>query len=360
VEERDKPRLKGLPIAVGSDPAEGKGRGVVSTANYKAREYGIHSALPISTAWKLSEKAKKEGKPEVVFLPVDFEKYGEVSEKIMEIIKKYSDVVEVASIDEAYFDLSPHLMRRCGDLSSAGDYKKATEICKKIKKEIYEKERLTCSIGIGPNKLISKISSGFKKPDGLTIIGSDDEATCTELVEEFLEPLNIRKIPGIGPKAEEKFNKIGIKIVKDLKKIGKNKLEEMMGKWGTEIYNKARGIDDSPLITEWEAKSIGDQATFLQDTKDANEVMERITELSQQVFGRFEDSGFKSFKNITIAVRFSDFETKTRSYTLKTPASDLKTLEFEVIKMFLPFLDKRENPKNKSIRLLGVRIEKFE
>lgn len=349
VEERDKPRIKGLPIAVGSDPAEGKGRGVVSTANYKAREYGIHSALPISIAWRLSEKAKKEGKPGVVFLPVDFEKYGEVSDEIMKIIRKYSREVEEASIDEAYFDLG-----------SAGNYEKTTEICKKIKDEIYKKEKLTCSIGIGPNKLIAKISSGFKKPDGMTMVGSDDEATCRELVERFLEPLKIRDIPGIGPKSELMFNKFGIKTIKDLKKFSKEKLEEMMGKWGSEIYDKARGKDDSPLVLDWIAKSIGDQETFFQDTKDSNVILEKISELSDKVFDRFEQSGFKSFKTIVITVRFNDFETKTRSHTLKTPASDLKTLEFEVLRMFLPFLDKRENPKRKSIRLLGVRIEKFE
>ena len=370
VEERDNPRIKGMPIAVGSDPDEGKGRGVVSTANYKAREYGIHSGLPISIAWKLSEKAKKEGKPGVVFLGVDFEKYGEVSENVMKIIGKYSDLVEQASIDEAYFDLSCPL---CATAKALGDtrskrglrgfddcYKRAEEICKKIKQEIYEKEKLTCSIGLGPNKLISKISSGFKKPDGMTIVGSDDEATCAELVEAFLDPLNIRKIPGIGPKAEETFNKIGIKTVKDLKKISKEKLKDLLGKWGGDLYDKIRGIDDAPLVTNWVVKSIGNQATFLHDTKDVSEVMERVKQLSQQVFVRFEESEFKSFKNITITVRFFDFETKTRSHTLKTPISDLKTLEFEVLKLFLPFLDKRENSKNKSIRLLGVRIEKFD
>ncbi len=356
VEERDKPRIKGLPIVVGSDPAEGRGRGVVSTANYKAREYGIHSTLPISTAWKLSEKAKKEGKPEAVFLPVDFEKYGEVSERIIEIIKKYSPAVEQASIDEAYLDLSdlPAFKKVEG-----GFYDYAKEIAQKIKDEIYKKEKLTCSVGIGPNKLIAKIASGFKKPNGMTVVGSDNETACAELVEAFLEPLKIRDIPGIGPKSEIILNKFKIKTIKDLKNLTKKQLEEMFGKWGGEIYDKARGKDDSPLVLEWEAKSIGEQETFLEDSLDANKVTKKIKQLCQQVFSRFRESDFENFRNITVTVRFSDFTTKSRSHTLKEATGDLKVLEFEVLKLLFPFLDKRENPKHKAIRLLGVRIEKF-
>lgn len=349
VEERDKPRIKGRPIVVGSDPSEGKGRGVVSTANYKAREYGIHSALPISTAWQLSEKAKKEGKSEAVFLPVDFARYGEVSNSIMKIIGKYSSEVEQASIDEAYFNLSPELVE---GLSVVDSYKKAAAVCKKIKDEIKQKENLTCSVGIGPNKLIAKISSGFKKPDGLTVI-KENEA------EAFLSPLKIRDIPGIGPKSEIALNKIGVKKVGDLKKISKEKLEEMFGKWGLEIYDKARGVDNSLLVLEWETKSIGEQETFLENTNKADEVIKKAGQLAKQVFSRFKDSNFKSFKTIVITVRFGDFETKTRSHTLKESANSLEILEFEVLKLLLPFLDKRGNPKRKLIRLLGVRVEKL-
>ena len=220
LEEAASPIFKDKPIAVGSDPKNGQGRGVVSTANYKAREYGIHSALPISIAWRLSQKAKTEGKPEVVFLPVDFERYNKASEEVFQIIKKYAKVVEPASIDEFYFDLS-----------FTKSYKKAEDICRKIKKEIKEKLKVTCSVGIGQNKLISKISAGTKKPDGLVIIKEKDS-------EKFLEPLSIREIPGIGPKTEEKLNQKGIKIVKDLKKLSKSELQENFGKWGEDNYYK--------------------------------------------------------------------------------------------------------------------------
>lgn len=342
VEERDSPQFRGLPIAVGSDPMEGKGRGVVSTANYKAREYGIHSALPISMAWRLSEKARRAGKPAVIFLPVDFTKYEKASREVMNIIRKYSPEVEQASVDEAYFDLS-----------SAGSYAKAREIALKIKSEIREKEKLTCSVGIGPNKLIAKISSGYKKPDGLTVVEEKD-------AERFLLPMGVRSIPGIGPKTEILLKKKGVSFVRDLKKISKEELEKMLGKWGIELYEKVRGWDMSPLVTEYEAKSIGEQETFMEDSRDVNFIFERLKEMAKSVIYRLGEEGFKKFRAIVVTVRFQDFETKSRSHTLASPANSQKVLEFEAMKLLSPFLDARQNTGKKLIRLVGVRIEKLE
>ena len=348
IEERDNPQFKGLPIVVGADPKGGRGRGIVSTANYKAREYGIRSALPISKAWLFSEEAARKGKPRAAFLPVDFDKYSRVSEEIMAIIHGYSSVVEEASIDEAYLDLS-----------LAGSYERAKKVCEKIKKEIKEKERITASIGIGPNKLIAKIASDSQKPDGLTIIGSDDETTCRELVERFLEPLSIRKIPGIGPKTEARFHALEIKTVKDLKKFSRKQLEEMLGKWGIELYEKVRGRDESPLQEVWIPKSIGEQETFEKDTLNADFIFSRLKVICQNVFRRFSESGFQSFRTITVTVRFADFQTFTRSQTLSVPTNTAQILQFESMKLLTPFLDKRENPKNKPIRLIGIRVEKL-
>jgi nucleotidyltransferase/DNA polymerase involved in DNA repair len=346
LEEAASPIFKGKPIAVGSDPhspaGEGTGRGVVSTANYKAREYGIHSALPISVAWRLSQKAKAEGKPEVVFLPVDFERYNKASNDVFEIIKKQAKLVEPASIDEFYFDLS-----------FLKNYKKAEEICKKIKAEIKEKLKVTCSVGIGQNKLISKISAGMKKPDGLVIIKEKDSA-------KFLVPLSIREIPGIGPKTEQVLNQQGIKIIKDLKKLTKAELQESFGKWGEDIYYKARGIDESPIVENREAKSIGEQTTFQQNTLNFVDIGEAFENLCKSVFKRFLASGFKSFKTIGVAVRFSDFETKTTAKTLKNPTSSEKEFGLEALKLLLPYADRRKNPRKKLIRLIGVKIEKLQ
>ncbi len=354
IEERDHPRLKGKPIVVGSDPEGGKGRGVVSTANYKAREYGIKSALPISTAWRFSEQAKSEGKPAANFFEGNFQKYGKVSGEIMAIISKYSPAVERASVDEAYFDLS-----------FCGTFKKAADVAKKLKAEIKKKERLTASVGIGPNKLIAKIASDMQKPDGLTVV-------LPENTEKFLTPLNIRKIPGIGPKTEIIFKKERINTVGDLKKYSEKQLNEKLGKWGTELYRKVRGVDDSPIELEYEAKSIGEQETFSTDTRDATFVMNRLKKLCAGVADSFLESDFDSFRTIGITARFADFETKTRAVTIpekvsrsgdlfKKPTKDevVRKLEFEATKLLAPFLDARENPRRKNLRLIGVRIEKL-
>lgn len=342
LEEAASPIFKGKPIAVGSDPKNGQGRGVVSTANYKAREYGIHSALPISVAWHLSQKAKAEGKPEVVFLPVDFERYNKASAQVLEIIRKYAKVVEPASIDEFYFDLS-----------FAENYEKAEKICLKIKKEIKEKLKVTCSVGIGENKLISKISAGTEKPDGLVVIKKNES-------EKFLEPLSVREIPGIGPKTEQVLNGKGIKVVKDLKKLTKIQLIELFGKWGGEMYYKARGIDDLPLVENWEAKSIGEQVTFERDTLDFVYIGEAFENLCKSVYKRFVDSNFSVFRTIGITVRFSDFETKTTAKTLKQPTGNEKEFSVEALKLLLPYIDRRKNPRQKLIRLIGVKIEKLQ
>lgn len=403
VEERDKPRLTGRPIVVGSDPSEGKGRGVVSTANYKAREYGIRSGLPISKAWQFSEQARQAGKPEAVFLPVNFHRYQEVSDEIMKIIRQYAAVTEQASIDEMYLDLS----------NFRGLFEEAIRICREIKKEIWEKEKLTASIGLGSNKLIAKIASDMQKPDGLTVIEPDK-------VEEFLAPLSIRKIPGVGPKTEQYFNKLGIRQVRDLKKYAQEELRKILGKpranfvltqsvlrlkastklvrgkWSEALYDKIRGWDETPVTAEYEAKSIGEQETFFKDTLEFNIVFSRMEELCSDVFRRFERSEFKSFRTVVISVRFSDFETKSRSHTLPShliglikmesnkceknnlshgakkvksreircggvpkSANTLKVLKSEALKLLMPFFDNRENPKKKLIRLIGVRMEKL-
>lgn len=341
VEERDNPRLRGLPIVVGADPKEGKGRGVVSTANYPARKYGIHSAMPISRAWRLSEAAKRRGNPPAVFLPVNIDRYAEVSEHIMQIVKSKVPLVEEAGIDEAYLDLT-----------FAGSFQKAREICEGIKAEIKAKELLTASVGIGPNKLISKIASGQQKPDGLTMI-------TPQKAEAFLEPLPIREIPGIGPKTEMLLRGKGVKVVRDLKKVSRKSLQETLGKRGAELYEKVRGRNETPVVEEYEVKSIGEQTTFPEDTNDPDFIAEQLRGLCRDVFARFRESGFGGFRTVAFTVRFADFETKTRCHSVREPITTSELLESETFKLLPPFLDARENPHNKKIRLVGVRVEKL-
>ena len=341
IEERDHPDLKGRPVVVGADPAGGQGRGVVSTANYPARVYGIHSAMPISTAWKLAEAARRRGQPATVFTRGHYSRYREVSGRIMAILQRHAAVVEAAGIDEAYFDLS-----------FTDSFERAADLARQIKAEILAKERLTASIGIGPNKLIAKIASDFQKPNGLTVVTQEE-------AEDFLTPLAVRKIPGIGPKTEQSLARLGVKTVQDLKRFSPEELEERFGSWGPALYERIRGRHDSPLVTEWEPKSVGEQETFGRDTRSLEFIFQRLWALCGEVHRRFAAGGFQSFRTVVVTVRFADFTTFTRSHTRPEAASSLRTLIFEAMKLLMPFLDRRENPKHKLIRLIGVRVEKL-
>jgi len=347
IEERDNPQYQGLPVAVGALPNGGSGRGVVSTANYKAREYGIFSAMPISVAWRLSEEAGRQGRPRAIFLPVDMKRYAENSKRVMEIVRQVmekevkSAIIEQTSIDEAYLDLS-----------FTGSYEKAESLAEKIKKDIREKEKLTCSVGIGQNKLIAKLASAKNKPDGLT-------AVTLSQISGFMDSIGLRDIPGIGPKTEEKLNKKGIMSISGLLKLTKDELVGMFGKWGEDIYDKARGIDESELETGRETKSISEQETFGKDTLSGLFLIEKLRKLVKEVHIRMILENIKTFKTVTITVRFFDFETKNKAHTIEMASDDRDLLEREALKLFLPFLDKRGNPKLKPLRLIGVGIENF-
>ena len=267
----------------------------------------------------------------------------------MAILRHYSSSIEQASIDEAYFQLQfPIFNFQFPNVI----WNEAGNIARTIKEEIKMEEKLTCSIGIGSNKLIAKIASDFKKPDGLTIVTDEEK-------ESFLEPMPIRKIPGIGPKTEIRFRTMGILTVRDLKQLSEPELTDFLGKWGKDLYQKARGIDDSPLEPFSEPKSIGEQETFLEDTLDSARIISTLTEMARRVIQRMGTEGFSGYRTIGIIVRFSGFETKTRSHTLPTPSKSTETLKFEALKLLMPFLDRRENPRNKKIRLVGLRIEKL-
>src|SRR5216117_4189880 len=229
VEARHNPALRDRPVVVGADPKDGRGRGVVEAASYAARRYGIRSAMPISRAWKLAEAARRRGEPAVAFVHGNRKLYVEVSERVMAILVSAGDAFEEASIDEAYVDFS-----------SLGDFEAACERANALKREIAEREGLTCSVGLGPNKLVAKIASDFKKPDGLTLV-------VPEAVEDFLDPLSIRVIPGIGPKTEAFLRERGIGTIAELRGVERPRLVEWLGKWGDDVYERARGVSLSPV-----------------------------------------------------------------------------------------------------------------
>jgi DNA polymerase IV (DinB-like DNA polymerase) len=346
VEQRLSPGLRDLPVVVGADPKEGKGRGVVTTANYRAREFGIRSALPISRAWRLAEAARRRGATATVFIRPNMPLYRQVSGRIMEILQRFSDAFEQASIDEAYLDVS-----------SRESYAAAADHMRKLKKEIREQEELGCSVGIGPNKLIAKIASGYQKPDGLTVI-------APEMVEDFLGPLPPRVIPGIGPKSESFLHGQKLYTVADLRQVPEPALVEWFGRSGRRLFEKVRGIDDSEVSNEWTRKSLGEQETFEQDTRDRAIIMARFDLMAERICAKLRAKSFIGFRTVTVTVRFADFQTSSRSRTVKEAIrmdddQVLERLKGEAISLLLPFFDRRENPREKPFRLIGLRVEKL-
>jgi DNA polymerase IV (DinB-like DNA polymerase) len=341
VEDRDHPEWRGLPLVVGADPEGGRGRGVVSTANYPARRYGIHSAMPISKAWELAEAARRRHEPATIFVTPNFPRYSESSRRIMALIRSYVPLVQVVGIDEAYMDLG-----------FCGSFEAARELGQKIKAEIKAREGLTASVGIGPNKLVAKIASDHEKPDGLTVV-------TAAAAEDFLAPLPIRVIPGVGPKTEQFLARHGVRKAGDLKRFAPGELESLLGKWGLALYDKVRGLGSAELGTSRAPKSIGEQETYHRDTMDLTFLFERLWAMCRGVHGTLKEEGFAAFRTVVVTVRFGDFETHTRSRTQASPVNSLTALKVLAMRLFMPFLDRRENPQRKLIRLVGVRLEKL-
>lgn len=328
VEERERPELKGKPVVVGADPKEGKGRGVASTCNYEARKFGVRSGMPISRAWKLC--------PNAVYLPVNYPLYTKVSNEIMDILRGYAGKFEQWGIDEAFLDVT----------SKARDYAEAEALARQIKKEVLEKEKLTCSIGIGPNKIVAKVASDFQKPDGLTLVKE-------EKTEKFLAPLPVRKLLWIGRKTEEKLAKLEIKTISDLARYDPTVLIEVFGAMGTQMCLMAHGIDRSEVEERSGIKSISRDFTFEEDTSDASFIFNALDRLSKEVH---EDVWKQSlyFKTVTVRVRYENFETHTHSKTLPLITNSLDDLKKTAKELTLPYL----RPE-REIRLVGVRVSNF-
>ncbi len=264
-------------------------RGVVSTASYEARKFGIPSAMPLRTAYNLC--------PSAVFLPVDYEEYSRVSKKFKTILREFTQIVEDVGIDEAFLDIS-------------SIDKLSEEIAKEIKRRIKEETDLNCSIGIAPNKLLAKIASELDKPDGLTIIAEED-------IERRIWPLSARKLQGIGPKTEAYLKeKMDIKTIGELASLSLERLVEEFGQsYGSYLYEASRGIDESELVTHWEPKSISQETTFQKDLDNWQSIAKNLVELIQKVVAGMKEEGYRG-RTVTVKVRFSDFKTYARAKTL--------------------------------------------
>ena len=325
VEEKRHPELTGKPVVVGGggDPTQ---RGVVSTASYEARKFGIHSAMPLRTAYKLC--------PHAVFLPVDYVEYSRVSEKIKGILGEFTPIIEDVGIDEAFLDLS-------------SIDKSSEEIAEEIKKRIKDETSLTCSIGIAPNKLLAKIASDMEKPDGLTVITEDD-------IQKRIWPLPVRKLWGVGPKTEAYLKGMGIKTIGDLASLPLDRLTGEFGQsYGNYLYEASRGIDESPLVTHWEPKSVSRETTFQEDVKDWQVIATTLVELTKDVVNSMKEEGYKG-RTVTVKVRFSNFETHTRAKTFPEVTDSLD----EIRKGAFDCLNRFELKKR--VRLIGMRMGNLE
>jgi DNA polymerase-4 len=321
VEQKRHPELAGKPVVVGGsgDPTK---RGVVSTASYEARKYGIHSAMPLRTAYRLCPKA--------VFLPVDYKEYSGISAMVKEVLREFTPLLEDVGIDEAFLDIS--------GLDTGSE-----EIAERIKRRIKDRVGLTCSIGIAPNKLLAKIASDMKKPDGLTIISEKD-------VEGIIWPLPARKLPGIGPKTEVYLESVGINTIGDLAAKAREELIERFGQsYGQYLYETSRGIDDSPIVTHWEPKSMSREVTFQTDTDNWQTIARNLAELVAEVAGSLKEDSYLC-RTVTIKIRFDDFKTYTRAKTMDGYTDSVEIIRRAAFEALWKVELKRK------VRLIGVRV----
>jgi len=327
VEVREKPELKGMPVVVGSDPKGGSGRGVVSTCSYEARKYGIHSAMPISQAYRLC--------PDAVFLPVNMKLYAGASAKIMELLKGFADRFQQVSVDEAYLVPGP-------DITS---FEEAALYALRIKDEVQKQEGITCSVGVGPNKLIAKIASGFQKPDGLTVVRPED-------VRGFLFPLPVSKIPGIGEKTADTLKSMGLNRVEELANCDVQLLSGKFGKMGFRMKQLANGLDFGEVREKEGVKSISRHGTFAEDTSDPVKITGSLDLLAESVHRSLLKNRFL-FKTVTLTVRFEDFSTYTRSKTIPIWTSDIFVIKRTAMQLLSEFIG------NRKLRLVGIGVTKL-
>lgn len=322
VELLRRPELRGRPVVVGGS-GNPHSRGVVSTASYEARAYGIHSAMPLRTAHQKC--------PHAVFLPVDFDAYSAYSRKIMAILREFTPLVEPLSLDEAFLDVSGHP-------------EDPRALAEEVRRKIAEATGLTASIGIGPNKLLAKIASGLHKPNAVSEIRPD---TMTAMLHDL--PSTV--LWGIGPKTAARLEEaLGVRTVGDLQRVPLKDLQDLLGpRWGGYLHRICRGEDDSPVVTDWEPKSLSRETTFQYDTRRRDTVVRTIAELTADVVEDLRQGGYRG-KTVTLKIRYHDFATHTRALTLPALTDDPETVRRTAIGLLDRFT------LDRPVRLVGVRV----
>jgi DNA polymerase-4 len=329
VEQRDRPELRGRPVIVGADPRGGRGRGVVATASYEARRFGVGSAMPISQAWRAC--------PHGVYVRPDMEKYAAVSRQVMEVLRHFTDAVEPVSIDEAFLDVTgSRRLFATGGTAATGE-----QIARALKAEIRDQTDLTASVGVATSKMVAKVASDMRKPDGLVVVAPGTEAA-------FLAPLPVRRLWGVGPKMEELLLKIGVHTIGDLAACDPARLERRLGTHGHDLVQLALGIDVREVVREGEAaKSLGQEHTFDADTGDVERLRATLLELCDAVARRLRQHGTPA-RTVTLKYRDEDFETCTRAETLRAATDSGDEIFAAAWRLFRGVHGRRK------VRLLGI------
>ncbi|MFZ6002215.1 MAG: DNA polymerase IV [Bacteroidota bacterium] len=327
IEQRDHAEYRGKPIAVGGSP-EGRG-GVVATASYEARKFGVRSAM--------SSKKARQLCPSLIFVRPRFAVYKQVSEKIREIFSRYTDLIEPLSLDEAYLDVTT-------DKQGIGS---AIDIAKEIRKAIFNELQLTASAGVSVNKFVAKIASDMNKPNGMTFIGPSK-------IERFMEKLPVEKFFGVGKVTAEKMKKQGLHTGADLKALPESELVRRFGKAGKFFFKIVRGQDDRPVRTDRETKSVGAEDTFPYDLTALDEMQAELAKLAQVVADRLDRNRLKG-RTLTLKIKYHDFRQITRSRSFVAGTSDGETILATAVDLL-----KSTDPESEKIRLLGISLSNFE
>ncbi len=326
VEQLDNPGLRGRPVVVGGSPED---RGVVASASYEARRFGVRSAMPMRTALRLC--------PDAVRTPANFSRYREVSRRVRAIFREYTPLVEPLSLDEAYLDVTA--------LVATG--RDAVDIALQLKRRVKEELGLAISVGVATSKSVAKIASDFDKPDGFTVVPPGTE-------RDFLAPLPVGRLWGVGPKTVERLNAEGIHTVGDLASQTDEWFTRMFGRTGSRIRSLALGDDDSAVVVERETKSISSESTFTQDTGDRDELLEMVSRLSQDVARGLSESALRG-RTVKLKLRLADFTTLTRQKTLSEPVDSAE----EIARTAGALLDAALSQERK-FRLVGVGVSGFD
>ena len=323
IEERENPGLVGKPVIVGGTP---EGRGVVAAANYVVRQFGVHSAMPTATALRLC--------PDAIVLRPRMEYYAQISRQIREVFFRYTPLVEPLSLDEAFLNVT-------GSVSLFGS---ATEIAQKIKNDIKQSTQLVASVGVAPNKFLAKIASDLEKPNGLVVVEQDH-------IQEFLDPLPVGRLWGVGKVTGRVFDEMGVKTIADLRRLDPSLLTEKFGQHGQHLWNLARGLDDRPVVPDQDAKSISHETTFAVDISDRETLRAWLLELTEHV-GRRLRQQHRHGQTVTIKLRFANFRTITRAKTLPRATNVTQ----EIWQTASHLLNESFSGSRASIRLLGVGV----